>query len=131
MSNKTKILIVEDEAPLMMFLVSVLTRIGCDVKTAHTGKKAMELAAEKRFDLVMLDTGLRDASSSQVCNELKQRHISRKTPVILISVRPCPKELRRTADDCITKPVDATDLVYKVIYHAKAKHSKKPETVSL
>ena len=62
MNKKTKILIVEDEAPLMMLMVSVLTRVGCDVQIAHTGKKAMELAAESKFDLITLDLELPDAT---------------------------------------------------------------------
>jgi DNA-binding response OmpR family regulator len=131
MNKKTKVLIVEDEMPLMMFMVSILTQMGCDVKSAFNGKKAMELAAEKRFDLVMVNADLRDASGPRVCGELKLRHISRKTPLILISVKSYPQELPLEADDCITKPFEATELVYKVIHHTRAKHSKAPEPVLL
>jgi DNA-binding response OmpR family regulator len=126
MTNKAKILIVEDDTPLTMFMVSVLTQVGCDVKTANTGKKAMELAAEKKFDVITLDIRLPDASGFEICSELKQRHISWKTPVIFISASPLEEDMaeakKRGAVDYVTKPFDVTDFVYKVIYHAKAKH---------
>lgn len=35
MNKKTKVLIVEDETPLAMFMVSVLTRLHCDVTVAQ------------------------------------------------------------------------------------------------
>ena len=50
--DKVKILIVEDEMPLAMAMISVLTMMGCDVEAAHTGKKAIEKAAETKFDLI-------------------------------------------------------------------------------
>ena len=124
MNKKTKILIVEDEAPLMMLMVSLLTRVGCDVQAAHTGKKAMELAAERKFDLITLDLELPDATGFEICSELKQRHISYKTPVIFISASPCQQDIdeakKRGAVDYVTKPFEITEFIYKVIYHAKA-----------
>ena len=126
MTNKAKILIVEDDTPLMMLMVSVLTQVGCDVKTAHTGKKAMELAAERKFDLITLDIGLPDATGFEICSELKERHISWKTPVIFISASLLKEDIaeakKRGAVDYVRKPFDITEFIYKVIYHAKAKH---------
>ncbi len=125
MKGKAKILIVEDKAPLMMLMVSVLTRVGCDVQTAYMGKKAMELAAERKFDLITLDIELPDTTGFEICSDLKQWHISWKTPVIFISASPCPEDIaeakKRGAADYITKPFDVTDFIYRVIFHAKAK----------
>ncbi len=73
MKNRTKVLIVEDEMPLAMLMVNVLTRVGCEVEAVCTGKKAMELAAHMRFDLITLDIRLPDANGLELCTELKQR----------------------------------------------------------
>ncbi len=78
--GKTKILIVEDELQLACLMVRVLTRIGCDVEAAFTEKRAMELAAEIKFDLIALDIELSDACGLSICSKLKERHISRNTP---------------------------------------------------
>jgi DNA-binding response OmpR family regulator len=123
-SGKIKVLLVEDEMPLAMIMVFALTRIGCDVDAVHTGKKGLKLASEKTFDVITLDIKLPDANGLDLCSELKQRHISRKTPVIFISASPAPKDIaeskKRGAVDYITKPFDITDFIHRVIYHARA-----------
>lgn len=122
---QTKILIVEDEMPLAMLMVSVLTRFNCDVRAAHNGKKAMELATQNGFDLIILDIELPDTTGFEICSELKQRHISYKTPVIFISASPCQQDIDEAkkcgAVDYLPKPFDVTEFMYKVIYHARAR----------
>lgn len=125
MSNKAKILVVEDELELAFLMTLALTRVGCDVETVSTGKKAMELAAEKPFDLITLDIELPDVNGYDLCFDLKQRHISRNTPIIFVSAKRCQNDIeegkRRGAVDYITKPFEVTDFVYRIILHARAK----------
>jgi len=125
MNKKTKVLIVEDETPLAMLMVSILTRLHCDVTVAQNGKKAMELASERRFDLITLDLELPDTTGFAICRELKQRHISYKTPVIFISASPCQQDIdeakKHGAVDYLPKPFDTTEFIYKVIYYARAR----------
>jgi DNA-binding response OmpR family regulator len=125
MKGKAKILIVEDELELAFLMTLVLTRVGCDVEAVCTGKKAMKLASETKFDLITLDIELPDMSGFEVCTKLKERHISRNTPVIFISARPCATDIqegmKRGAVDYITKPFDLTDFIYRVILCAKIK----------
>jgi CheY-like chemotaxis protein len=75
--HKPRILIVEDDTPLAMMMVRVLSRLGCDVQVASTGKKGLELAQACRFDLITLDIDLPGGSGLEICAELKQRHLSR------------------------------------------------------
>ena len=123
-----KVLIVEDEMPMAMLMVNVLTRVGCDVEAVCTGKKAMELARNRKFDVITLDISLPDADGFQICTELKERHISRNTPVIFVSSRTCAADIqegmKRGAVDYITKPFDATDFIYRVIFYAKARRNQ-------
>lgn len=122
MARKKRILIVEDEVPLACWMVSVLTHAGCDVETARSGKRAMELASECKFDLITLDIKLPDTNGFEICSELKQRHISRRTPIIFISASSSEEDLRQSfrlgAKDYMTKPLEATDLIYRVVLHA-------------
>ncbi len=68
-----------------------------------------------------------------ICSELKQRHISRKTPVIFISANSCQENIiegmKRGAVDYITKPFDMTDFIYRVIFYAKAKPGGKLDAI--
>lgn len=124
MSEKSKILIVEDETPLAMLMASTLTRFNFDVTVAQNGRKAMEIATEKPFDLITLDIGLPDTTGFAICSELKQRHVSHKTPILFISASPCQQDIdeakKRGAVDYLSKPFDTTEFIHKVISHARA-----------
>ncbi len=121
MADKARILIVETETPVAMMMVNVLTQAGCDVAVANTGKQGMELALERKFDLIVLDTNLSDTNGFDICNELKQRHAFRRTPIVLISGRPAEKDrqcgLELGAADYIEKPFGASDFVQRILSH--------------
>src|SRR5665213_217409 len=123
MIPKVKILIVEDEMPVALLMEILLTRAGCEVKVAPTGKEGMELAQDNKFDLIMLDVDLPDTSGFEICSELKQRHISRPTPIVFISGRACEEDLQRSRDvgaaDYIIKPFAALDFAPRLLSHIK------------
>jgi DNA-binding response OmpR family regulator len=123
MSFKAKILIIEDDTPVAMMMVHVLSRAGCDALVANTGEKGMELARENKFDLITLDVDLPDISGFEICSELKQRHLSCHTPVVFISGRLCEKDRQRAFDlgavDYITKPFDTLDFVSRILSRVK------------
>jgi DNA-binding response OmpR family regulator len=132
-NGKIRVLLVQEEMPLAMWMVFVLTRVGCDVDAVHTAKKGLKLASEKKFDLIALDTKFSDACGFSLCSELKQRHISRKTPIIFISASPDPGSIAesktRGAVDYITKPFEITDFIYRIILHARAKPTRTGTSV--
>lgn len=127
MSDKAKILVVEDEIPLALMMVFLLSRLGYDVTTARTGQEGLRLASNYQFDLITLDVDLPDINGFEICRELKQRHISRHTPVIFITGRPHPEDrqlaLEIGAADYITKPFDAQDFLLRIQSHL---HEKAP-----
>lgn len=126
MNDKVKVLIVEDEPRLMMCMIMVLTMVGCDVEEAHTAKLALEKAAEIKFDLITLDIGLPDADGFSLCRELKQRHISRCTPIVFISASTCEEDRKQSFDlgavDYIEKPFKANSLVSRLLVHVPKAH---------
>jgi DNA-binding response OmpR family regulator len=122
-TRKPRILIVEDETPVAMMMVHLLSQAGCDVMVAHTGEKGMQLAQENKFDLIILDVDLSGMNGFEVCSELKQRHQSRRIPIVLIAKKPCEKDrqqgLEVGAVDYITKPFDAPNFVRRLLSHIK------------
>src|SRR5208282_4478304 len=98
MSGKASILIVENDTPLAMMMVHVLSRVGCDVLIAHTGKKGLELAQENKFNLITLAIDLPDINGFEICSELKQRHFSRHTPVVFASAHATIENQQRALD---------------------------------
>jgi DNA-binding response OmpR family regulator len=108
MKGSGKILVVEDDVHQAVLMVRMLSQAGCNVMAVHTGKKGMELALENQFDLIALDVCLPDLDGFEICKELKQRHISRQTPIVFVSGN-CDEEkmqhgLKLGAVDYITKP---------------------------
>jgi cyclic di-GMP phosphodiesterase len=120
MIGKTKILIVEDDVPLAMQMVAALTKAGCNVKAVCTGKKGKTLATMKKFDLIVLDAVLPDINSLEICDDLKQRHISKHTPIVFVGngsddVQQC---VEHGAVDFIAKPF-GTEFVPRLLSHIK------------
>jgi DNA-binding response OmpR family regulator len=135
MIAKLKILIVEDDTPLAMMMVHVLSSAGCDVQVASTGENGLELAKENKFDLITLDIDLPDIDGFQICRELKQRHISHRTPVVFVTGRPCKQDIQRGlelgAADYIAKPFVGVDLVSRLLSHVKVKPRGNLTSVAL
>jgi DNA-binding response OmpR family regulator len=123
MIPQARILIVEDEMPVALLMEALLTRAGCEVKVASTGRMGMELAQEERFDLIALDIDLPDVCGFEICRELKQRHISYRTPVIFISGRGGEEDQQNGRDmgaaDYIVKPFDVLDFVPRLLSHVR------------
>lgn len=104
-----------------MMMVSLLTQAGFDAQVATKGRKGLEIAQEKKFDLILLETHLPDISGLSICAELKQRHISYRTPVIFLSSQRGDEyreqALELGAADFIEKPFGAKDFISRIFSH--------------
>jgi DNA-binding response OmpR family regulator len=120
---KPRILIVENQTAAAMLMVSVLAQAGCDVTVANTGKKGIELALENKFDLVVLAADLPDVSGFSIVRELKQKHLSRRTPIIFVASQSSEEDRRRNLElgavDYITKPFSSSDFTRRILSHVK------------
>ena len=123
MNQKAGILIIEDDVPTATMIVNVLSHAGCNVIAVHTGKKGMELAHARKFDLIVLDIDLPDVNGFEVCRDLKQRHLSHRTPIIFISGRLSDEDKQRGLElgavDYVPKPFAGIDLVSRLLSHIK------------
>lgn len=93
MSEQTTILVVDDEPAVVAATVRVLKSAGFEVLEATTGAECLEVARERRPDLVLLDVVLPDIDGREVCRELKADPALRLTFVVLASGK------RKNADD--------------------------------
>jgi two-component system catabolic regulation response regulator CreB len=87
MTDKTKILVVDDEMPVAMMMAFLLTRAGCETKTALNVEKALRLAQTERFDLITLDLDMPDINGFELFQRLKQIPHLTETPMIFVSGR--------------------------------------------
>ncbi len=121
MSEKIKILVVEDEPAVAALITFLLSRVGYDVETAFTGRRGLELATTRKFDLITLDVDLPGMNGFDICRELKQRWISHRTPIIFLSGNALEERramaLELGAVDFIAKPFIVDDFMERVALH--------------
>src|SRR5215203_813563 len=78
-----KILIVDDDTEICNLLSRFLIRKNFEVETAFSGKRALALVKEQKFDLILCDFRLGDMDGLQMMEELHQ--LGSKVPVIIIT----------------------------------------------
>jgi len=122
-AGKPRILIVEDEMPVAMMMLFLLTRADCEVKVATTGKKAMQMAEEENFDLITLDVDLPDGNGFKMCSRLKEHPRLCDTPVVFVSARCLIEDQQHGLDvgaaDYITKPFETFEFAPRLLSHIK------------
>ena len=111
-----RILVVEDEPQLARLVEMHLSDAGCRVTVAHRGAEGLAAAAEKPFNLVVLDLMLPDMDGLDVCRRLRQREDY--LPILMLTARSGEVDrvlgLELGADDYLTKPFSVRELVARV-----------------
>jgi phosphate regulon transcriptional regulator PhoB len=117
MANAT-ILVVDDEKTIVEAVKYNLDKAGFRTLVASDGPKALELARREKPDLILLDWMLPELDGLAVCRLLKQETKTKHIPVIMLTVKSEERDkvlgLETGADDYVTKPFSARELVARV-----------------
>ena len=81
--KKKKILIAEDERPMLRALELKLSHEGFEVVTATNGNEALEKIEADQFDLILLDLVMPEVDGFAVLEDLRQHRVM--TPVFVLS----------------------------------------------
>jgi DNA-binding response OmpR family regulator len=84
-NHRLSVLIVEDSQPQALKLKLTLENNSCHVDWAETGLGGLELAQQKRFDLIVLDIELPDINGFEVCKRLKTDPTLADIPVVMLT----------------------------------------------
>ena len=113
-----KILIVDDEPSIIVPVQFLMEQNGYDVMVAFSGEEAMEIIAEKKVDLILLDIMLPIIDGFEVCQRIRENPQWNKIIIILLTAlgsdANVEKGLSLGADAYITKPFSNVDIVEKV-----------------
>jgi two-component system KDP operon response regulator KdpE len=111
----TRVLVVEDDPGLARALAITLRARRYDVVVAHTGAAALDAAASRPPDLVILDLGLPDIDGMDVLHALRGWT---SVPVVVLSARHGSADkvqaLDAGADDYVTKPFGMDELLARI-----------------
>ena len=111
-----RILIVEDEPVLVRALTDALTARGCDVISALDGETGLELALEKRPQLILLDVMLPRVNGYEICRAVRAQ--GHDMPILMLTAKGQEEDailgLNLGADDYIVKPFRLGELIARV-----------------
>ena len=101
---KARILLVDDEEPILKLLRFPLEKEGYEVVTAKDGAQALDVFFQDSFDLVILDLMLPNVDGMEICRRIRAQSI---VPIIMLTAKSDEFDkvlgLEIGADDYITK----------------------------
>ncbi|MDY4948465.1 MAG: response regulator transcription factor [Clostridium cadaveris] len=115
MSKELNILVVEDDQDINRLINKILMKNGFNVRQAFSGTEARMCLDMFDFQLVILDLMLPGMTGEEIIEEVRKK---KNMPIIVISAKTSSEDkvnaLKLGADDFVTKPFDALELVARV-----------------
>lgn len=115
MNMNQTILVVEDDVQIRKFICYCLENNNYQYITASNGQDALRKFFYENIDLILLDLGLPDMDGVDIIQRLREFS---EIPIIVVSARDKDKDkadaLELGADDYLTKPFSATELVARI-----------------
>jgi two-component system alkaline phosphatase synthesis response regulator PhoP len=113
-----RILVVDDEPDIVELVAANLRKEGFEVQGVGEGARALALARDEPFDVIVLDLMLPDVQGLEVCRALRRDPKTARVPLIMLTAR--GEEVDKLigfevgADDYLAKPFSPRELVARV-----------------
>ncbi len=133
--SKATILIVDDEEDIRELVELNLAQEGYKVLSCETGEQALETAAYKLPDLIILDLMLPGIDGLEVCKKLKSNIKTENIPIVMLTAKGEETDivtgLELGADDYVTKPFRGKVLVARVRRILRRTTERSEEAVTI
>jgi two-component system, OmpR family, alkaline phosphatase synthesis response regulator PhoP len=110
----TKVLIIDDEAPIRLLCRVNLEAEGMEVVEAPDGPTGLEVVERERPDAILLDVMMPGLDGWSVAERLLEKEDTREIPIVFLTARADLRDRARGMDlgglDYITKPFNPVDL---------------------
>jgi len=117
-SDKFRLLVVDDQPANVRLLEQLLSLSGYDVVTAASGAEALEKVSASKPDLVLLDVVMPKMSGYEVCRALRNDVATALLPVVMVTALDPSEErlkgIESGADDFLSKPINQAELLARV-----------------
>ena len=114
-SVRPLVLIVEDDHVIRLVAINQLKRLAeVDIKLAHNGKEAVDLAKQYRFALILMDIHMPEMDGLEASRRIRaaDRELGRYTPIVAVTASDSRDHcLLNGLDDYIQKPADYQRIV--------------------
>lgn len=115
---KIRIAVIEDNQVNIDLIRYQLEVEGFEFIFEKTGKAGMKMIKNQEPDLVLLDVGLPDIDGFELCKNIRSDEITKDYPIIMLTARVEDSDriegLKLGADDYITKPYNAEELILRI-----------------
>ncbi|MDX1933633.1 MAG: response regulator [Capsulimonadales bacterium] len=112
--SRGKVLVADDEPPLLRLMEFLLVRQGYTVLTALNGEEALAVARSERPDLILLDVMMPRLDGLGVVTILRNDPELKATPILMLTARAQDEDRERGldagVDAYVTKPFDPEQL---------------------
>lgn len=125
-----RVLVVDDEKLIVKGLRFSLEQDDMEVECAYDGEEALEMARNKKYDIILLDIMLPKLTGLEVCQQIREFS---DVPVIMLTAKGEDMDkilgLEYGADDYITKPFNILEVKarIKAIIRRTGSKAKEPE----
>jgi DNA-binding response OmpR family regulator len=124
-----RVLAVDDEPRYLEIIRFNLEAAGYRVDVAASGEQALETAAAQEPDLIVLDLMLPGIDGFEVCRRVRERSTC---PIIMLTAKGSEEDkvrgLRLGADDYVTKPFSAQELLARVASRRRSRSATSGST---
>ena len=115
---KIRVAVIEDNQINIDLIRYQLKVEGFEVFIEKTGEKGLKMIKNQKPDLILLDVGLPDIDGFELCRNLRSDEMTKDYPIIMLTARAEDSDrieaLKLGADDYITKPYNAEELILRI-----------------
>jgi len=121
-----KVMVIDDSKTIRRTAETLLKKAGCEVVTATDGFEALAKITDQNPDVIFIDIMMPRLDGYQTCALIKNNHIYKNTPVILLTSKDGLFDRARGrivgSDQYLTKPFTKDELLGAITTHVNAAH---------
>lgn len=112
------VLVVDDDKDNLVFMASVLEILGIKYLVAERGQDALDLAMDKKPDLILLDIVMPEIDGIETARLLKKNHLTNRIPIVAVTGLTLPQHRAAIkaagCDGYVSKPLFIDELEVKI-----------------